>query len=47
MLVALPVIVLVRVLAVRIGVLICSRVPVTQVGVGPGDEHQHHQDGEN
>src|SRR5690242_11398053 len=46
MLVALPAIVLVGVLAVRIRVLLGSRVPVAQVVVGPGDEHQHHQDPE-
>jgi hypothetical protein len=46
MLVALAVIVLVGVLAVRISVFFGGGVPVAQVGVGQGDEHHDQQDGE-
>ena len=46
MLVALAVIVLVRVLAVRIRVLLDGLVALAQVGVGERDEHQDQEDGE-
>ena len=45
-LVALAVIVLVRVLAVRVRVLLDGRVALAQVGVGQRDEHQDQQDRE-
>src|SRR5689334_390828 len=46
MLVALPVGVLVRVLAVRVSVLFNSLVAVAQVGVGESDEHEDKQERE-